>query len=150
MKLIVACDPTGGIGYKNRLPWNNLKGDLGRFRTLTSNQTVIMGRKTWDSLPKKPLPHRLNVVVSRKSIELPVGVIHVDNVERLANFPVAWLIGGAGLINQCWDWIYEIHLSRTLSKYTCDTWIDLIKLNDYDLLSSELHEDHTYEIWKIK
>jgi dihydrofolate reductase len=150
MKLIVACDPDGGIGYQNKLPWTNLQGDLPRFKALTQHQTVIMGRKTWDSLPKKPLLNRVNVVVSTQAIDLPPDVIHVDNVERLANFPLAWLIGGAGLIDQCWNWIYEIHLSRTLSKYTCDTWIDLIQLNDYDLVSSELHTDHTYEIWKIK
>jgi dihydrofolate reductase len=150
MKLILACDPQGGIGYKNRLPWTNLQGDLARFKRLTANQTVVMGRKTWDSLPKKPLPDRLNVVVSSKSIELPPGVIQASNINELANFPMACVIGGATLISQSWDWIHEIHLTRTLSKYTCDTYIDLIKLNDYDLVSSELHEDHTYEIWKIK
>ena len=150
MKLILACDPQGGIGYENRLPWNNLSGDLGRFKALTSNQTVIMGRKTWDSLPKRPLPNRVNAVVSRQRLELPSSVIHIDSIARLACFPVAWLIGGASLIEKSWSWIYEIHLSRTLSKYACDTFVDLIQLNDYDLVSSELHADHTYEIWKRK
>ncbi len=53
MKLIIACDPNGGIGYENRLPWSNIQGDLPRFKRLTEGQTVIMGRNTWDSLPKK-------------------------------------------------------------------------------------------------
>jgi dihydrofolate reductase len=149
MKLILACDPQGGIGYKNRLPWNNLSGDLSRFRALTANQTVIMGRKTWDSLPKRPLPNRVNVVVSSQPL-LSSDVVYIDSVSKLSEYTNAWLIGGAALIEQSWPWIHEIHLSRTLSKYTCDTWIDLIQLNDYDLVSSELHTDHTYEIWKIK
>jgi dihydrofolate reductase len=55
MKLSIAADPNGGIGYKNRLPWIKLQGDLPRFKYLTDNQTVIMGRNTWDSLPIKPL-----------------------------------------------------------------------------------------------
>ena len=50
MKLIIACDPKGGIGYNGKLPWTNLQGDLPRFKALTSNQVVLMGRKTWESL----------------------------------------------------------------------------------------------------
>lgn len=148
MKLIIACDPTGGIGYKNGLPWNNLQGDLVRFKTLTIDQTVIMGRKTWDSLPRRPLPKRTNVVVS--SQPLSSDVVHIDSIEKLSEYPDAWLIGGAALIEQSWPWIHEIHLSRTLSKYTCDTYIDLIQLNNYNLVSTEQLADHTYEIWKRK
>ena len=69
MKLIVACDPKGGIGYNNKLPWSNIQGDLPRFKNLTQGQIIVMGRNTWDSLPKKPLPNRFNVVVTSKSID---------------------------------------------------------------------------------
>jgi dihydrofolate reductase len=55
MKLIVACDPKGGIGYNNKLPWSNIQGDLPRFKNLTQGQVVVMGRNTWDSLPKKAI-----------------------------------------------------------------------------------------------
>ena len=54
------------IGCEGRLPWK-LKTDLARFRSLTSRHAVIMGRKTYDSIGK-PLPNRLNVVVSRSSL----------------------------------------------------------------------------------
>ena len=54
MKLILACDPNGGIGYQNTLPWTNIRGDLPRFKALTDNGVVVMGRNTWESLPKKP------------------------------------------------------------------------------------------------
>ena len=64
IKLILATDKNGGIGYKNRLPWPSLKKDMEKFKSLTSNNICIMGSKTWNSLPKKPLPNRINVVLS--------------------------------------------------------------------------------------
>ena len=62
--LIAAVARNGIIGAGNRLPWH-LPEDLSRFRTLTSGHTVIMGRKTWESIGK-PLPNRQNIVVSRQ------------------------------------------------------------------------------------
>src|SRR5437016_5256259 len=65
--LIVAYDLNYGIGHSGRIPWS-LPGDLKRFRELTLHKCVIMGRKTWDSLPSKyrPLPDRINIVMSRQ------------------------------------------------------------------------------------
>ena len=60
---IVAIDENYGIGYNNELLCS-IKEDLERFKKLTTNNVVVMGRKTWDSLPKKPLPNRTNVVVT--------------------------------------------------------------------------------------
>lgn len=62
--IIVACDPDGVIGKENKLPWR-CKEDLQLFRQRTYGHAVIMGRKTWDSIPKKPLDGRANIVVSR-------------------------------------------------------------------------------------
>ena len=64
INLILATDKNGGIGYKNRLPWPSLKKDMEKFKSLTSNNICIMGSNTWNSLPKKPLPNRINVVLS--------------------------------------------------------------------------------------
>ena len=70
MNLIVAlCKKNNGIGFKNGIPWH-LKTDLKYFKETTTSQVdeqsiVIMGRKTWESLPIKPLPNRINVVISR-------------------------------------------------------------------------------------
>src|SRR5450755_2974879 len=63
--LIAAVASNGVIGAGNRLPWH-LPDDLRRFRTLTSGHTVVMGRKTWESIGK-PLPNRQNIVVSRQA-----------------------------------------------------------------------------------
>ena len=62
--LICAQDENGGIGQDGKLPWH-ISEDLKNFKALTVNSTIIMGRKTWDSLPIKPLPNRKNIILSR-------------------------------------------------------------------------------------
>ena len=69
MKLIIACDPKGGIGFDGKLPWSKIEGDLPRFKALTTGKVVLMGRNTYDSLPKKPLPNRINWVKSSRPID---------------------------------------------------------------------------------
>ena len=150
MKLIVACDPKGGIGYNNKLPWNNLRGDLPRFKALTTGKVIIMGRNTWESLPKKPLPNRINVVMTSKDIE---GVTTLTGLPDKDTMDLAdvWMIGGARSINTSWHLINEVHLSRTFAEYTCDTFIDLVKLErEFLCWFKENNIDHSYEIWKRK
>ena len=60
---VVAVARNGVIGADGGLPWR-LSSDLKRFKTLTMGKPVIMGRKTWESLPRKPLPGRTNIVVT--------------------------------------------------------------------------------------
>jgi dihydrofolate reductase len=149
MKAIIACDPNGGIGYEGRLPWSVIQGDLSRFRNLTDGQVIVMGRNTWDSLPKKPLPNRLNIVVSYRDLALPNGAIRTSNINHFRHYHSAWLIGGARLIESCWDMISIIHLSKTYTQYDCDTFIDLRKLQrEFTQATCEEFIDHTYEIWK--
>ena len=62
--LVVAIAENGVIGKQGKIPWH-ISEDLKRFKAMTVGKTVVMGRKTWDSLPKKPLPNRTNVVVTR-------------------------------------------------------------------------------------
>ena len=61
--ILAAVDDMFGIGLRGGLPWHNPR-DLAFFKRTTENQVVIMGRKTWESLPKKPLPNRINYVIS--------------------------------------------------------------------------------------
>jgi dihydrofolate reductase len=71
----VARSLNGVIGRDNDLPWR-LKSDLAIFKACTMGKPVIMGRKTWDSLPRKPLPGRMNIVLSRDgSFEPPQAVV---------------------------------------------------------------------------
>jgi len=148
MNLIVACDPKGGIGYLNKLPWSKIEGDLLRFKRLTQDKTVVMGRNTWDSLPMKPLPNRFNVVVTTKPIQLPANVKTISNLNDLKYFHEPWIMGGAALIRSCWEKINKIHLTKTFVEYACDTFIDLRKLHgEFRISHEEIHSDHVYEIW---
>ncbi len=64
--LVLAVAENGVIGKDGAIPWR-ISDDMKRFKALTMGHTVVMGRKTWDSLPKKPLPGRVNVVVTRQT-----------------------------------------------------------------------------------
>jgi len=151
MKLIIACDPKGGIGYNGKLPWSKIEGDLPRFKALTNGNVVVMGRNTWESLPKKPLPNRINFVITNKIFHVPSSTFLLSNTDHFDNFKNAWLIGGARLVESCWDKINEIHLSRTFTEFTCDTFIDLVQLEkDFMCWFKEDLTDHSYEIWKRK
>lgn len=148
MKLILACDIKGGIGYKNKLPWDKIQGDLPRFKKLTENKVIVMGRHTWESLPKKPLQKRINIVISNTLKELDDAIV-LPNMGRLKGAEDVWIIGGNKLVQSVWDNISEIHLTLVLAEYNCDTYIDLNKLKeDFIQVSGSGHGDHSYEIWK--
>lgn len=151
MKLIVACDPKGGIGYDNKLPWSKIEGDLPRFKELTNGGVVVMGRNTWESLPFKPLPNRINFIVTSQTGMYPRSCFAIPSLDHISNFKNVWLIGGAKLINSSWDMIDEIHLTKTFTEYTCDTFINLLQLeNNFNMISEEQNTDHVYQIWKRK
>lgn len=76
--LIAARARNGVIGRGGALPWR-LKSDLALFKAATLGKPVIMGRKTWDSLPKKPLPGRLNIVLTRDLSFEPKGAVAVQS-----------------------------------------------------------------------
>lgn len=95
--IIVARGKDGAIGKNGNLLWN-LPGDLKRFKELTLGHPVVMGRKTWDSLPKKPLPGRRNIVITRNQAWHEEGAQKVSSIdeamEKIGNED-AFIIGGA-------------------------------------------------------
>jgi len=114
--IVAALKPQWGIGYKGKMPWR-LKQEIKYFKQVTSHTSdptktnaVIMGRKTWDSIPPRfrPLPDRVNVVLSRsfKPEKVDCHTYHADSLESglqlLADEPVhrIFIIGGAELYNQ--------------------------------------------------
>lgn len=148
MKLIVACDKNGGIGYKNALPWNQIKGDLPRFKKLTEGGVVVMGRNTWESLPIKPLTNRIHFIVTSKVGFFPRSCFTIPSLDYICNYKNAWVIGGSKLIESAWQCIDEVHLTQTISEYTCDCFIDLIKLQkEFKIIKASGHGDHNYEVY---
>ena len=89
LTLVVPVAENGVIGNKGALPWH-VPADLKRFKALTLGKPCIMGRKTWDSLPKKPLPNRTNIVVTRDS------TFHADGAEIAHSFEDALGIAARG------------------------------------------------------
>ena len=100
LHLIYARARNGVIGKDNQMPWH-LPEDLAHFKRVTLGQPVIMGRKTWDSLPPRfrPLPGRLNIVITRQANWQAEGALRAGSLEEAQRLcddaPVAWVMGGA-------------------------------------------------------
>lgn len=114
---IVAADEKNAIGKDNLLPWY-LPKDLQFFKKTTLGKPIIMGRKTYESLGK-PLPGRLNIVISRqKEVSLPEGVLRYDSIEAALErvqreaTDEAFIIGGGILFQQTMDIIDRLYLTR--------------------------------------
>ena len=105
LHMIYARARNGTIGKDNQMPWH-LPEDLAHFKRVTLGQPVIMGRKTWDSLPTRfrPLPGRLNIVVTRQTEWQAEGAVRAASIEdamRLCgDVPEAWIMGGAEIYRQ--------------------------------------------------
>ncbi|BBX66366.1 dihydrofolate reductase [Mycobacterium saskatchewanense] len=93
--LVWAQSTSGVIGRGGDIPWH-LPEDLARFKQVTIGHTVVMGRRTWESLPAKvrPLPGRRNVVLSRQADFSADGAEVLPSLERALTDPEAWVIGG--------------------------------------------------------
>ena len=116
--LIWAQDLTGGIGKNGKLPWH-IPEDLKNFKRLTLNSTIVMGRKTWSSLPIKPLPKRRNVVISSNLIS---GIETYQSIEKciitLNNNKInkIFVIGGAKIYKQFISHANVLHITLVNKK----------------------------------
>jgi dihydrofolate reductase len=134
LKIILATDSKGGIGNNNDLLYFFPK-DLKRFKELTSGATVVMGRNTWDSLPKK-LPNRKNLVLTSSMYmrgkqysegeKKPDGFFeNINQIISLSKKEDVWIIGGAQLYNEMFQYADEVH--HTFIHDVCenvDTYIE--------------------------
>lgn len=112
--LIAAMDRHRVIGRNNELPWR-LPNDLQRFKALTTGYTILMGRKTWESIGR-PLPRRRNLVLSRQQLTLPEGVQQVRTPEEAlaatAGEPLLFVIGGGEVYQQFLPLADELFLTE--------------------------------------
>lgn len=131
LSIIVAHNVDGIIGVNGKLPWH-IPEDLKNFKRLTMGKPVIMGRKTWESLGEKPLPGRLNLVVSSSlynagAQRIPCDTVIISSFEavrawlKLTNYEEAFVIGGEGLYRAAIPLADTIH--RTLVKTPTPVWI---------------------------
>ena len=138
LSLIVAIAENGAIGKDNALLWH-LSADLKRFKALTTGHAVVMGRKTFDSLPRKPLPNRRNIVLTHSSDFCPEGVEVVHSVDELLSLTrgeeECFLMGGASLYALLLPHAERLYLTFVHRAYPdADAFFPHIDLNDYQLL----------------
>ncbi len=134
--LIWAQSTSGVIGRDGGIPWH-VPEDLARFKELTLGHTVVMGRRTWESLPPKfrPLPGRRNVVISRNPHYQAQGAEVVDSITAaLADADQTWVIGGAEIY----------HLALPLAGCCEVTEVEItLRPDDDDALAPMLDETWT-------
>ena len=155
--LIVAVADSGVIGRDNGLPWH-LPEDLKRFKRLTMGKPMVMGRRTFESIGK-PLPGRLNIVVTRDTNYRRDGVtvVHdVDGALRAAgDAPEVMVIGGAELFRTLQPRAGRVHLTRVHGNIEGDVMWPALAERDWAVVERETHaadERHayamTFEVWE--
>jgi dihydrofolate reductase len=116
LTLVVAASENNVIGKGNQLPWH-LSDDLKFFKQVTSGKPVVMGRKTFESLGR-PLPNRLNIVLSRSAISLPEGVLLFHALQEALEYlrqqalPEACIIGGGIVFEEALPVATQVYLTR--------------------------------------
>jgi dihydrofolate reductase len=130
--LVAAVAKNRVIGINNQLPWH-LPEDLKHFRELTRGCAVIMGRKTWESLPEafRPLPGRRNIVLSRQNDLMLLGAEVVDSLPSacalLADVQSAFVIGGADLYLQAMPLADRLEITEVDLAPEGDAWFPVIE-----------------------
>jgi dihydrofolate reductase len=131
--LVWAQSTSGVIGRDGGIPWH-VPEDLARFKELTMGHTVVMGRRTWESLPARfrPLPGRRNVVISRNRDYRAEGAEVVDSIGAALGGGETWVIGGAEIY----------HLALPLATRCAVTQVEIdLSPEDEDVLAPMLGED---------
>ena len=144
--LIVATTRDNGIGFNQKLPWNHITLDMERFHKLTTSSpetnVLIMGRKTYESIPNRPLKHRYNIVISRnKKLQC------VDkNVQVVPSFPVAlnealsltpphiFVIGGHSIYQEALQHRLVTRIYQTIVHLNteCDTYFPTVDWSEWN------------------
>ena len=145
--VVLAADRDWGIGKSDGpLPWPRLSGDLAHFRRVTSDapagrrNAIVLGRRTWESpeVAGKPLPKRLNVVISRHALSVVEGVIAVTSLDdalaaarRDPTVETIFVVGGGQIFHEAFTdrRLARVYLTRIDGRFGCD-----IKIPDLDAL----------------
>ena len=153
--LVAAIASNNVIGYKNSLPWN-IPSDLKKFKELTSGKTILMGRKTFESMPKA-LPNRTNIVITRKNNYKAKDAIVVHSIhealEKAENDNQPFIIGGGEIYRQSILISDRIELTRVHAKLDGDAFFPEIDYKIWNEVSSEKRfkdEKHDFDFTFIR
>lgn len=140
LSLIVAMSANRVIGCDNKMPWH-LSADLKRFRAITMNSPILMGRKTFESIGK-PLDGRTNLILSKNSTYQPDGCLVFDSLEmaleKAKNFgDELFIIGGATLYEIALPLAERLYLTDIQAEFNGDTFFPEIDLNDWNEMACE-------------
>lgn len=139
---VVAVSRNGVIGREGGLPWH-ISSDLKRFKEITMGKPVVMGRKTWDSLPRKPLPGRRNIVITRQPGFAPEGAEVAASAEealRLAgDVPEVAVIGGGEIYRLFWPMVDRLYLTEVDLEVAGDTHFPVLSPSEWREVGRELH-----------
>jgi len=147
ISIIVAIAENLAIGKNNDLLWH-LSDDLKRFRQITSGHTVIMGKRTCESLPHRPLPNRTNIVVTDipneriEGCEMAYSI--AGAIEKCNSSHENFVIGGASLYRQFLPFADRLYLTRVHKAFEGDVYFPEIDFSQWKLISgSEIFYDTT-------
>ena len=139
LTIIAAVSINNVIGNNNKLIWK-LSNDLKRFKKLTTNHSVIMGRKTFESLPN-PLPDRNNIVITRDTNYSKPNIQVCSSIEDAINLTKTdtqpFIIGGGEIYSQTINIVDKIELTRVHEEFDGDAYFPEIPLDIFELINEE-------------
>lgn len=140
--IIVAIASNGAIGKNNDLLWH-ISGDLKRFKKITTGHCLLMGRNTWYSLPKRPLPDRQNIVLTDDPCECLEGCISAysieDALQKVEEGREIFVIGGGMIYKQFMSRADRLLITHVHRDYEADTFFPEI---DPEIWEETEREDH--------
>jgi len=155
--IIVAIGENNEIGANNDLLWH-ISGDLKRFKAITTSHTVIMGKKTYESLPNRPLPNRRNIVLTDVPCEIIPNVETAHSIEEIIELcslnEEHFIIGGGSVYRQFLPLASKLYLTFVHRSYNADVFFPEIDYAQWECISEEKHTEHdppfTYKILNKK
>lgn len=148
--MIAAVAENNALGKNNELVWH-LPNDFKRFKALTTNHHIIMGRKTFESFPK-PLPNRVHIVITRQKDYNPEGCILVDSMEKAIELcpknEDSYIIGGGEIYNLGLPFADIIEITKVHHTFDADAFFPKINKSEWQLVESEENfkdEKHLYD-----
>ena len=139
------------IGKDNQLPWQ-LPDDMAHFRRVTSSHAILMGRGTFESMNCRPLPNRLNIVLTSRSFDVS-GVVYVNSLEigireaKCRGYEKCFVIGGSGVYKEALDVADVLYFTSIEAELDGDVYFPELDLDGWSLMSSKIHpadEKHPY------